>query len=86
MGLIHPNPGPSTDSTTVANSRTSHHHDSKAQLNISCLYMNARSIINKVDELQVLASNMDLLAITETWLTPEIKQFRDSAQHGLRHS
>ena len=71
VGLIHPNPGPSMDSTTTANSRTSH-HDSKAQLNISCLYMNARSIVNKADELQVLASNVDLPAITETWLTPEI--------------
>lgn len=34
--------------------------------------MNARSIVNKTDELQVLATNADLLAITETWLTPEI--------------
>ena len=34
--------------------------------------MNARSIVNKVDELQVLATNMDVLAITETWLTPVI--------------
>ena len=42
-GLIHPNPGPSMDFTTTANSRTSH-HDSKVQLNISCLYMNARSM------------------------------------------
>ena len=65
VGLIHPNPGPSMDSTTTANSRTSH-HGSKAQLNISCFYMNARSIVNKADKLQVLASNVDLLAITET--------------------
>ena len=34
--------------------------------------MNARSIVNKVDELQVLATNMDVLAITETWLRPVI--------------
>ena len=34
--------------------------------------MNARSIVNKTNELQVLASNADFLAITETWLTLEI--------------
>ena len=34
--------------------------------------MNARSIVNKIDKLQVLATNMDVLAITETWLTPDI--------------
>ena len=34
--------------------------------------MSARSIVNKVDELQVLATNMDVLAITETWLRPVI--------------
>ncbi|CAH3107748.1 unnamed protein product [Pocillopora meandrina] len=34
--------------------------------------MNARSIVNKVDELQVLAINRDVLAITEIWLRPVI--------------
>ena len=34
--------------------------------------MNAQSIVNKIDELQVLATNMDVLAITETWQTPDI--------------
>ena len=35
--------------------------------------MNARSIVNKIDELQVLATvNVDVLAITETWLSPDI--------------
>ena len=34
--------------------------------------MNARSIVNKTHELQVLATSADLLAITETWQTPEI--------------
>ena len=48
------------------------YQNGKPQLNINCLYMNARSIVNKIDELQVLATNMDVLAFTETWLTPDI--------------
>ena len=39
--------------------------------NIQCLYLNARSLINKTNELQTLAIDIDLLAITETWLKPE---------------
>ena len=69
MGLIHPNPDPTTEATTNINNSC---QNRKPQLNINCLYMNARSIVNKVDELQVLATNMDVLAITETWLTPVI--------------
>ena len=34
--------------------------------------MNARSLVNKTTELQALASDLDLLAITETWLKPHI--------------
>ena len=67
--LIHPNPGPTTEATTNINYSC---QNRKPQLNINCLYMNAWSIVNKVNELQVLATNMDLLAITETWLTPVI--------------
>ena len=36
-----------------------------------CLYLNARSLINKTNELQTLAIEFDLLAVTETWLKPE---------------
>jgi hypothetical protein len=36
--------------------------------NIQCLYLNARSLITKTNELQTLAIDIDLLAITETWL------------------
>ena len=40
---------------------------------LRCLYFNARSIVRKLSNLQVLATNVDLLAITETWLKPSIK-------------
>lgn len=36
--------------------------------NIQCLYLNSRSLINKTNELQTLAIDIDLLAVTETWL------------------
>jgi hypothetical protein len=40
--------------------------------NIQCIYLNARSLINKTNELiQTLAIDIDLLAMTETWLKPE---------------
>lgn len=71
MGLIHPNPGPTRETATNVDS----YQNGKPQLNINCLYMNARSIVNKIDELQVLATNMDVLAITETWLTPDINSY-----------
>jgi hypothetical protein len=40
--------------------------------NIECLYLNARSLGNKTSELQTLVTGVDLLAVTETWLKPEI--------------
>ena len=40
--------------------------------NIECLYLNARSLANKTSELQALVTGIDLLAVTETWLKPEI--------------
>ena len=44
--------------------------DSKGTMSIRSLYLNARSIRNKVDELvvQISTKGCDLVAITETWL------------------
>ena len=39
---------------------------------IKCLYMNARSLVNKSAEFQSLAADLDLIAVTETWLKPHI--------------
>ena len=38
----------------------------------ACLYFNARSLTNKITELQTLVTDVDLFAVTETWLKPEI--------------
>ena len=41
--------------------------------NMECLYLNARSLTNKTSELRTLVTaDIDLIAITETWLKPEI--------------
>ena len=41
---------------------------------LQCVYMNARSIVNKMKELEltVREENLDLVAITETWLNDKI--------------
>ena len=39
---------------------------------VNCLYLNARSLVHKMDELQTLAIGVDLIAVTETWFKPTI--------------
>lgn len=39
---------------------------------IKCLYLNARSIVNKTKEFQTLAVDTDLILVTETWLKPNV--------------
>ncbi|XP_028417283.1 uncharacterized protein LOC114541681 [Dendronephthya gigantea] len=39
---------------------------------LRCLYFNARSVVRKLDDLQVLAADKDLIAVTETWLKPTV--------------
>ena len=55
---IHPIPGP--DSGNVKKFR------------IRGLYLNARSLVNKTAELQALAVDADMIAVTESWLKPDI--------------
>jgi len=43
------------------------------QHSLKCLYTNANSLINKMDELRYRAKEMDIIAVTETWATAEIK-------------
>jgi exonuclease III len=64
---IASNPGPTTTHDLHAgNDQNSNRY------NIRCLYFNARSLSNKTKELQTLASNIDIIAVTETWLKPDI--------------
>ena len=57
---IHPIPGPDIYSGNVNKFR------------IRGLYLNARSLVNKTAELQALAVDADMIAVTETWLKPDI--------------
>ena len=68
-GDIHPHPGPGP--TGASNTHPKQRNQPYCGA-IKCLYMNARSLVNKTTELQALASDLDLLAITETWLKPHI--------------
>eukprot|EP00061_Rhincodon_typus_P000232 g10983.t1 len=56
------------DNSGVIMRDVGNHERKKAS--IKALYLNARSIRNKVDELmaQIIANEYDLVAITETWL------------------
>ena len=47
---------------------------SKPKNILKCMYFNARSILNKLDELELYIKdeNLDIVGVTETWLTEEI--------------
>jgi hypothetical protein len=49
---IHPNPGPLQSTESSGNGH-----------NIRCLYLNARSVINKTNELQTFAIDSDLISV-----------------------
>ena len=65
-GDIHPNPGPNIESTP-----TTQHF---IRNNLNCVLLNARSLGNKLFDLQVLVTSecLDILCITETWLDNSI--------------
>ena len=39
------------------------------QFNLNCLYMNARSLMNKIDDFkaEIVSRDPDIIGITETW-------------------
>ena len=68
-GDIHPHPGPVPHSASTSTRKQTPHSFCPE---IKCLYMNARSLVNKSAEFQSLAADLDLIAVTETWLKPHI--------------
>ena len=48
--------------------------DSRNKNILKCMYFNARSIVNKLEELElcIKEENLDIVAVTETWLTENI--------------
>ena len=72
-GDVATNPGPSFSPPYKATFSTPPRpRDGSNPRTIECLYLNARSLNNKTNELQTLVTDVDLVAITETWLKPEI--------------
>lgn len=58
---IEVNPGPDQPSTS--------------QRKLKCLYLNSRSLVNKAKYLEAMESSNehDLISVTETWLTPTVR-------------
>lgn len=53
-------------------------NDNREDVDHNILLINARSIMNKIDELQCIISNetnLNFICLTETWLKPEIPDF-----------
>ena len=42
---------------------------------LKCFYINARSLVNKINELElyIKEENLDIVAVTETWFNSSIK-------------
>lgn len=72
------NPSSGTTRASTGNHKTgnltqSHINVMKCEQDgLKCLYTNANSLINKMDELRHRAEEMDIIAVTETWATAEI--------------
>ncbi|MGK2860350.1 MAG: endonuclease/exonuclease/phosphatase family protein [Chitinophagaceae bacterium] len=60
-----------TTKTVVKNSKTI---ADRSTGTLNCLYLNARSIVNKHSELEIYVNdeNIDIIGITETWMTSSI--------------
>lgn len=74
-GDIHPNPGPSTTSSSDSLSSSSNMSDSifnslSLNHNLSFVHYNVQSIISKLEILHAELLQFDILAFTETWLGP----------------
>ena len=78
-GDIHRNPGPSTlplISSVVSSSLTSVSNSLFSSLNVahnsSFVHYNVQSILSQLDTLYAELYEFDILAFTETWLSPSV--------------
>ena len=73
-GDIEINPGPeSVDLSSSCSSCTTDINLSLFGQNFSVVYYNVHSLLAKVDQLQMKLSHFDVIALSETWLSPDIK-------------
>lgn len=72
-GDIERNPGPSSSDVSLLSSSSSSSQDlSPFEENFSVIHYNVQSLVSKIDQLQVELSHFDIIAFTETWLSPAI--------------
>ena len=73
-GDIEINPGPeSADLSSSCSSCITDINLSLLEQNFSVVHYNVQSLIAKVDQLQMELSHFDVIALSETWLSPDIK-------------
>ena len=72
-GDIERNPGPnSSDVSLLSSSSCSFQDLSPFEENFSVIHYNVQGLVSKIDQLQVEPSHFDIIAFTETWLSPAI--------------
>ena len=74
-GDIHPHPGPfssSSDSFDSSNTPGPSFSSISLNQNLSFVHYNVQSIVNKLDILHAELLDFDILAFTETWLSPAV--------------
>ena len=74
-GNIHSNPGPfssSSDSFDSSNTQGPSFSSICLNQNLSFVHYNVLSIVNKLDILYAELLDFDILAFTETWLSPAV--------------
>ena len=74
-GDIHPNPGPfssSNDSFDSSNTQGPSFSSISLNQNLSFVHYNVQSIVIKLDILHAELLDFDILAFTETWLSPAV--------------
>ena len=73
-GDIEINPGPeSVDLSSSCSSCTTDINLSLFEKNFLVVHYNVQSLLAKVDQLQMELSHFDVIALSETWLSPDIK-------------
>lgn len=73
-GDIESNPGPEdSDPLSSFSSAESTKDMSVFEDNFSFVHCNIQSLYTKIDQLQIELFHFDIIALSETWLTPNIK-------------
>ena len=73
-GDITINPGPeNVDLSSSCSSCTTDINLSLFELNFSVVHYNVQSLLAKIDQIQMELSHFDAIALSETWLFPDIK-------------